>query len=450
MTDTVDRTMHWTCAAVLLLAVGCGPAGTTTGPVTWWRDIAPIAETYCNGCHREGGIGPFPLNSYDEAGPRAPLIAAMTESRRMPPWPPAAAGCRPLQNPRVLTDAQIALIRRWSDMGAPEGNRADYVAPTQRMDPFPPTGDITVQPADPYLPRPVGNDDYHCFILDPQLTATRDVIGFRVTPGNGAIVHHMLLFEVRQAALAQLQTLDDGEPGPGYTCFGGPRVSANLRAAPAGSGEVLQFDEQQIGGWAPGSPPTPFPAGTGIRLAAGSRLVMQVHYNVRSTSAGMTDRPRVDLYLSPTPVVSQAMWVPEAQTRFTIPAGAAAGSPSAQIAASPTNWSLPLRLWGIAPHMHMRGRSIRVDLAQPTGTTECLVNIPNWNFHWQQAYWYVAPLRTQALGPGRTTQTTLRCGYDNSQANQPVIDGMQAAPHDLHWGEGSDDEMCLDYHYVTF
>jgi hypothetical protein len=124
--------------------------------------------------------------------------------------------------------------------------------------PLPDTpGDVVVEPAEPYLPNQRRTDDYHCFIVDPGLTTTRDVVGIRVRPGNARIVHHMLLFEVRTGGLAELQRLDDAEPGPGYTCFGGPGVDSNPR--PGTGGDLIDLDMQQIAGWAPGGSMATFP-----------------------------------------------------------------------------------------------------------------------------------------------------------------------------------------------
>jgi len=451
----VGASFAWMLAAcgsgTMSPADGGGDSASDVGrvAVTWWHDIAPLTERYCAGCHRDDGVAPFSMQTYSDAAHHASLMAGMTEARRMPPWPPATTGCLELINARVLSIEQIGLFRAWSEAGAPEGNRADYVAPMVRMDPFPPTGDITVQPPDPYTPNLTNPaDDFHCFVLDPQLTTTRDVIGVRVTPGNGGIVHHMLLFEVRAGGMTQLQQLDDAAPGPGYTCSGGPGVTANIRPAPAGSSELLAFDQQGIAGWGPGYPAMAFPAGTGIRLAPGSRIVMQIHYDVRSVTAAATDRTRVDLYLSPEPVRHPAMWVPESQTQFLVPAGVGPPDVRSRVVASPTNWALPFRIWGVWPHMHQRGHEIRADIQHPDGTSECLIDIPSWNVHAQESFWFRSPARTQSL-MGVSSHTTLTCVYDNTPANQPIVDGIQQAPYDLHWGEGGDQEMCLNFYYVS-
>lgn len=68
--------------------------------------------------------------------------------------------------------------------------------------------------------------------------------------------------------------------------------------------------------------------------------------------------------------------------------------------------------------------------ANAGGSTDCLVNIPSWNFHWQQFYFYSEPYMADDT-------VRLRCQFDNSQANQPVINGVQQTPRTVHWGEGT-------------
>jgi hypothetical protein len=426
---------------------GPSDGATTTAQPTYWRDVAPLLEANCRQCHSANGIAPMPLTTYDEVRPFARLIAAETAAHRMPPWPPQTEGCRELQNPRVLTPAQIEMLAAWARDGAPEGNRADYVAPQlpPTVRPLPDTpGDIVAQPAEEYTPNPSLTDDYHCFVMDPGLTETRDVVGVRVTPGNPRIVHHVILFEVRQESLAELQRLDDAEPGPGYTCFGGVNINPVYRAPMPGSPDLADFNLQFVVGWAPGGVGGYLPPNTGIRLKPGSRLVMQVHYNQNNETRGMRDRTRVDLYLSPT-LVGQAIWTPFLQNTFTVPAGAGPTDPAATVTtSSPSRY--PLRIFGLAPHMHIRGHSIRVDVRHADGSQECLVNIPRWNFHWQQSYFFRTPFRPNSTMSNRDT-FLLTCTYDNTAANQPIVDGVRQPPRDLHWGEGTNDEMCLNFFY---
>ena len=93
----------------------------------------------------------------------------------------------------------------------------------------------------------------------------------------------------------------------------------------------------------------------------------------------------------------------------------------------------PLRIYGVAGHMHIRGYDIRIELNGKT-----LLHIPRWNFHWQDAYYLARPVDAN---PGDTVRVT--CRFDNSAVRQPVVDGKRLSPRYVLWGEGTTDEMCL-------
>jgi len=102
----------------------------------------------------------------------------------------------------------------------------------------------------------------------------------------------------------------------------------------------------------------------------------------------------------------------------------------------------PRNLFGLTPHMHLLGTSLRSELVSASGAESCVVNVPRWDFHWQQAYATPgdAPI---VVKPGDSLRLT--CTYDNTAANQPTINGVKPPPIDVKWGEGTRDEMCLLY-----
>lgn len=418
------------------------------GEPTWWGTIKPLFDQTCNNCHSPTGIAPMALQTLEQVRPFARVIAAQTADRIMPPWMPRE-GCRDVTNSRALTDAEIATIGQWVTAGTPEGNMADYQPPGVRagtVRPLPERdGDIVVRPAETYLPNQRISDDYHCFVMDPHLTETRDVVGVRVTAGNARIVHHVILFEVRTGGQAQLQRLDDAEAGPGYTCFGSSGVDPNFRAGTGG--DLVDTDVQMVTGWAPGGVAGYLPVGTGIRLKPGSKLVMQVHYNMQMATRNMTDQSRVDLFLGEAGTTQQAFWLPQANQNFTVPAGVGPMDPRATVTSSFRNMNFPLRVFGVAPHMHTRGASIKVDITTGAGVNNCMVDIPRWNFHWQQGYFFRTPYRLGVGANGDTLRTT--CVFDNRPENQPFVDGVQQPSRDVHWGENTSDEMCLNFYYVS-
>jgi hypothetical protein len=399
---------------------GCGGGGSgASGPVTYYKDVLPLVTAHCGGCHASGGFAPFSLATYDEARGYAALAAAATQSGEMPPWPPAA-GCGDFANARTLTADEIAVFAAWDHAGAPAGDppAGDVKAATASQPPAGPdlgAPSVTLDPGVSYRPNASASDDYHCFLFDPGLTYAQDLIGFNVHPGTPQSVHHVLVFAVSPAAVADARAKDAADPDVGWPCFAGTGVGSGNTRPPT------------IGGWVPGSGgASAFPEGTGIRLAPGTWIVVQVHYNLLTDSA-FADRTTVDLFYSATPVAQRALVVPIMNDTFSIPPGAS----QTVTADSPVpfgSWSV----WGVLPHMHLKGTEIKLSV-EHAGASTCAIDIPRWNFHWQGFYYYKQPL---PVSGGDIVH--LACSYDNSAGTAP-----------LTWGEKTSDEMCLAFAYVT-
>jgi hypothetical protein len=97
-----------------------------------------------------------------------------------------------------------------------------------------------------------------------------------------------------------------------------------------------------------------------------------------------------------------------------------------------------LEVYASSLHMHLLGTNGRLSIERSDGTSDCLLQIDAWDFHWQEAYSLRAPTIFQ-----RGDQLRLECHWDNSAANQPVVSGQPRPSQDVSWGEGSTDEMCL-------
>jgi hypothetical protein len=333
----------------------------------------------------------------------------------MPPMPVDNSGsCNTYSNARWLSDTEIATIAAWNEGGAPEGNPA--LTPSI---PPPPEGlartDVTLDPGDSYTPNADLSDDYRCFLVDPGLTAATHLVAWDLVPGDPRIVHHAIAYqpETDEEALAA-EALDAAEPGLGYTCFG----SSGVDATPV----VL---------WAPGGGVVNLPAGTGIELAPARKLVLQIHYN---TGPGtFPDRTTVRLQTAAT-VEQPGVFTPIANLALEVPPGEehAVSTRTFELASPIPN----ITVHGVLPHMHTLGRTMRLDATiPPLGANDtCLVNVDRWNFNWQNAWWYSTPI----VGSGATS-FTLSCGYDTRSRTMPVT-----------WGEGTMDEMCIVYLYVTY
>lgn len=418
-------------ASAVLALVACGTSATPSGTggvggqqvaskTSYYRDVKPIVDAKCAGCHVAGGIAPFALASYDDAKKNAPGIRGAVSSKTMPPWP-ADDTCNSYLGDRSLTDEQIAAITGWVDDGAPAGDPKDEgpaldTSTQQKLSRVDRTLSLPVS----YTPR-IEPDDYHCFIVDWPGTQPEYITGFRAKPGEARVVHHVIAFLATPADLSTAQALDDAEPGPGYTCYGGPGFNS------AG----------WLGAWAPGSLGSDYPAGTGVEVMPGSKVIIQVHYNTL-TAGALPDQTSLELKLD-TQVAKVAHIQPWANPAWLksggMPIPPAMQSVQHKFAFDPTavlSGGKPLTIYGAGLHMHQLGKSAKLAIARSAGSETCLLQIPNWNFHWQGMYGLEAPVSFQ---PG--DKLSVSCDWDN-----PTMQMVE-------WGEGTSDEMCLGLFYYT-
>jgi hypothetical protein len=450
--------MHRLLAMLALLGASLVLATTVSGgPNVTYANVAPIFNSKCVGCHTVGGIAPFSLASASDAHANAQLIEAATQARLMPPWPPGRDSMPFVGGShRQLTAHELALIASWVKDGAHVG---PSVAPPPK--PSPPKG-LVLGPRLAYTPHPqVGLDDYHCTLLEPNLPEGRMVTAAQVLPGRADIVHHVILYEIRGAQVAEARALNTASGDNGWTCFGGPGVGAD------------SIDHGRwLGAWVPGKTNDAFPPGTGMSFPKGAAIVLQIHYNL--IHRARPDRTRVVLEFAPPgatvkPLETKLYFAP---IEVPCPAGvknplcsraaaiaALAKEYGPESAATPngllalcrkalpgavgltTSCDRPLdgatTIYAVAGHMHVRGVDIRVELNTGRGWTT-LLHIPRWSFHWQDVYTLKKPIQAPAGSIVRVT-----CRYDNSPAKQPVIGGKQLPPRYVVWGEGTTDEMCL-------
>jgi hypothetical protein len=399
-----------------LLAFACALSAQT-----YSKDVAPIVQEKCARCHRPGDIAPFPLTNFRQVSAYAEDIARVVEERKMPPWKPVEGFGQFRDNFGLTADERETLLA-WIRAGTPEGDPAD-------LPPAPPDADSPWHLGEPdlvltapeYTPPPEAKDTYRCFVLPVGLTETKYVRAVQALPGNPAIVHHVLFYIDETGAS---ERLDARDPEPGYNCFGGPLIPLGI-----GSG---------LGGWAPGTRAQPLPDGIAMLLPRTARIVMQVHYYPQGRVE--TDQTRMGLWFADRESVTKRLvQIPIVNTRFEIPPGAEDYEVRAQQVVFPF---LTGQAITVAPHMHLLGKEIKVEVIEPGGRVQPLIYIDRWDFNWQGFYTFTEPVRLRLLS---TIRVTAR--YDNSENN----------PHNPHrplkpvrWGEGTEDEMCLAFLGVVF
>lgn len=391
-------------------------SGLPPGTPTWHGAVRGILAQHCTGCHVAGGPAPFDASDYTAVLPWAKSVVLDLEANVMPPFLADTTSCRHYSGENVVSDDDKATVAAWEAAGMPEGKPTDYVAPVQ--DPPEELGapDLSLKTASPYTPTDPSGDDLRCIPVGTVFGEDTDIERLVVVPDKGPIVHHVIVYEVSASAADTLDAMDAAEPGTGYHCASGPGVPA-----------------RNIGGWVPGGGLGLMPKDTAVRIAKGSRLVLQMHYNTLFAPA-QPDATTLQLWRAK----STPKWLLDIQGNanvgIVIPAGE---SNSVQQKTFPT--LKEKRVVGVLAHMHKLGTSMKVTVPNADA---CVVDIPRWDFDWQQTYLF-RPNEPLILAPGQSVEMV--CGYDNSAANQPVIDGVQPAPIEVRWGEGTRDEMCLHY-----
>ncbi len=414
-----------------------------TSSFTYYHDAKPILDGKCLMCHTTNGIGPFSYETYADVLPHVAAISSSVQSTIMPPWPPSST-CNQFAHPRTLTATEVSTLTSWIAQGAPAGD------PSQTQPDIPSNYgslsriDQTLQMPMPYTPQ-LSPDDYRCFILDWTPTTTQYITGLGTIPQNPQIVHHAIAYLATPSQVAQYEMLDAQDPGPGYTCFGGP-----------GGNSFSGW----VGVWAPGAQGQDYPAGTGIPVTPGSKIILQIHYNLNNIPAGMmppADQSSIVLKLDST-VQKKAMIIPFADPawlngQMQIPAGQS--DVMHEFSADPTPFlsqltngvlpsNVPITIYSGGLHMHLHGSAATTDIQRAGGQDDCLTTIPKWDFHWQGLYEFAQPIQ---FNPG--DQLHLQCHWNNSAAAQPIVGGVQQTPQDLNWGEKTTDEMCLGFYYVS-
>ena len=328
-------------------------------------------------------------------------------NQTMPPWPPASCeDCPPIQNALHMNVEDRATLVAWGEAGGPipDDNQLIEAPPLPGLDRV----DLSIEMPGVYSPKPSVNDDYRCFVVDLDLDKQQYMTGYNFAPGNLEVVHHGILYTLNPYTdMEYLEELENADPEPGYDCFGGPGVDADF-----------------VAGWAPGVGATMFPDGTGISLDAGQKMILEIHYNLLNGS--QPDQTSVELMLEDT-VERPSTFLTIVNTDLDLPPG------EKEVIRTLEDTVGAGRLYGVVPHMHTLGTIFQLSIDQGEGD-ECLIELPNWDFNWQSLYLYEEPIQTQA---GDTL--TLTCAYDTSSRTEVT-----------YWGEGTEDEMCVLFLYVSY
>ena len=422
---------------------------------TFYEHVKPIIADNCMACHTEGQISgdisladDDVLNAYED-------FAYLTGIRYMPPWMPSQTSL-PMEHNRSLSDYEIAVIQAWAAAGAPVGDEADYVEPQAAFALSEVRADQTLQIDEPYMPEENVDDDYRCFAFAPDIDEPVFLTGYEFLPDVTAQVHHGIVYLLDSSATREIERLNYADGRIGWSCYTGTNINRS--------------DEEFLGTWTPGTFPTVFPEGTGYWVEPGDIYIIQIHYNLLTNREA--DQTAVNLQYADGASDLQRLLTYELQAPVEIPCPTGvtgeqcdrnvAIARSAELygdfslrqrpdvllrvcgqtfadyadnigedATTSCDYDIPLPLTvlGVFGHMHELGVHFELELNPDTDDSVMVLDIPAWDFHWQDRYQLLEPL---VLNRGDVMRMT--CTWDNTLADDPRY---------VVWGEGTEDEMCF-------
>ena len=375
------------------------PSPESTAQVTYCNQVIRVLQKHCIECHRAGEIGPFGLDSYEEAVGWADTSLEVIDNGRMPPWH-ASSEHGSFANARDMSAADKQILRDWISAGMPKGDESQMPEPQKFAslwaDGQKPDLEIAMR-GEPYQIPAEGTVEYQYFVIDPGFTEEKWVKAAQVIPGNRSVVHHAIVF---------IRPPDD-QPfrGVGW-----------------------------LTAYVPGQRMIPMPPGHARRVPAGSRLVFQMHYTTNGTEQEDLSKVGV-IFADPKEVTDEVITLIGIDQEFEIPPHAEAHEVKGRVRWMPKDG----KLLAIAPHMHVRGKSFEMSAEKEDGSTT-LLNVPQYDFNWQHSYVLSKPLPLADI-----TNLNFTTTFDNSQKNPFNPDPTQW----VNWGDQTWEEMAVVFLEVS-
>jgi hypothetical protein len=307
-----------------------------------------------------------------------------------------------------------------------------------------------------------GTDDYRCIVVDPRLTKAQFLTGAQFTPGNTPIVHHAIVFAEPPGNAAAIRAKDAATPGEGWTCFGNDEVPGGQPGS-------------WVDTWTPNGAETVLKQDVGFPLEPGSLLILQVHYNLLAADGktGEKDQSSVRLRLTAGTAATKTLDTVRLPAPIELPCaagesgrlcdrttaiadvGARFGAEEAAMEPGlvkrcdngtpvPGNTQhcdiqvpAPMTVYAALGHMHLLGRSIKIELNPGTAGATTLLDVPAFNYDDQKFEQLATPVAVKA---GDTVRVT--CTHD-ATLRKLLPQLRKLPPRYVVWGDGTSDEMCL-------
>jgi hypothetical protein len=402
------------------------------------------------------------MTKYQEVAGWGEMIAEVVREQRMPPWH-ADPHYGKFANENVLTKAEKETIYAWVEAGCPEGNPAE-LPPAPKftegwlLDKQPDA--VVYMSKEPVDVKAEGVEPYRFYVADPGFKEDKWVKSAQCLPSNPSVVHHIIVFiappqtadRIIENQKRQLEALAKAKASgksveqlraefraqrlarAKKAKTGAAQKAAKKPAQPEENGEDISASDL-LCGFAPGTRPFLAPEGMAKLVPAGWKFIFQMHYTPNGRP--QKDRSSIGLlFVDGKTVKDRLVTTNTANFQFEIPAGAEDYKVEAQ-----KKFAQDTLFIGMYPHMHMRGKAFRYELTYPDGKKEVLLDVPRYDFNWQNWFKLEKPL---VIPAGSNLLCTAH--FDNSENNLCNPDPSKP----VRWGDQTWEEMMIGWYDVAF
>jgi len=392
---------------------------------TFGKDVAPILNRSCVTCHRPGEAAPMSLIGYENVRPWARSIRQKVTAREMPPWSADPAHSVKFQNDPTLSAAEIDVIAKWVDAGAPKGSDPIPAPPTFAEGWRDASGRapdyVLTLPAAYAVPAESTRETAR--MLDPTFyvkvpfDSDKWIRAAQARPDQRGVVHYMDLNIVEFPA--------------GTT----PGADGQVPAAAAQAAQEIDF---LTANFRPGAGYESFPTGAARRLPAGGNRYFQITMHYAPSGTAVQDRSTFGFWFGPTAPAAEIVKAPitagvvmaegkevlngasssmkggaTLKTKVYYPT-VPANTPRFEVT-SVQPFTVPTTIYELMPHAHNRATDFKYTLVFPDGREQVLLTVPKYNEDWQFGYLLTEPIKVPA-----GSKIIVVAHYDNSATNRTV------------------------------
>jgi len=409
------KILFLTIIAIISLCFGCEfnsqtkSDSTAAANPTFSQHIAPIVFKNCSPCHRKGGAGPFELATYNDVASRAKMIAYVTRTKYMPPWP-ADRTYSHFREEKYLTEEEIELITRWNDSGSPIGDSTKI----PELPAFPEGSnwgepDLVIKMPDTFEVAGSNTDQFLMMKFPFEIDEPTFVRAIEFIPGNRKAVHHlnghMINYDEQKTNFDLKEWYVYTDSCTYEACFKRMNILNDDGSYPTLTPLVSNY--------LPGVISTVYPKGIGgFQMAEkGVLFINDIHYGPQQKTT--YDRSYFNVFFDDEPpkrptkeLQLGTLGISEIEPPLVIPPD------TIMTFTTRAKVFQDISVLTVNPHMHLLGRKFLAYAITESNDTIPLIRINDWDFKWQYFYTYKKPVK---LPKGSIIE--VKGVYDNTTDN---------------------------------